>query len=265
MMRELFIFFSLMLMPVFCVAACDEDDGAGLGGESSLVSFEAGLCKKEADDSSELGPMWIYTVHDETALDGLQCVSWAQGDGALRIDLINFEEGCSAEWDGDAAVSDNRVTLNVKNPECRQANCGWCIYDWSFEVEGVDDSREVEVTIAVDDCPEESEIASFSAAIPAGQKEGIVCRYANHNALVDQAGTLGEMGTLHMPCSGSEYPPQERPELLCADDLLCTEVPNGNGKAPVCLAPCETDADCVLPDILACEAGVCQIADLWEG
>ena len=72
---------------------------------------------------------------------------------------MNLEGACGAQWEGAALVNDDgSLTFRLDNPKCLVASCGWCIYDWSFEVSGVEATgAELPVSIIVDTCPGEQD------------------------------------------------------------------------------------------------------------
>jgi hypothetical protein len=244
-----------------------------------LLNFKDSGCKKENAAASNSSSSGIATAAQalvstdysaETA--GMKCFAWeVVDDHRLKIDLMNFEGSCGAEWTGQAAIaSDGSLQLSLVNPECRIALCGTCMYDWSFEVEGVDTSKDVAVSLGIDTCPGGEPvvmpIVRASATLPtAAQERGIVCNYADFTGLGWQAMALGQCGTAAMPCTGTNMcaadPAATTTEPTCQGDLLCTD--NGNADQRICAKACAADADCGTLGILSCQAGHCRPANRW--
>jgi hypothetical protein len=237
---------------------------------SPLLSFKGSPCKKEANQASGTGTATaaqaLVSIDYSPETAGLQCIAWeAVGTDKLKIDLYNFEGACGAQWTGKAAIeNDGGLGLSLVNPECMIASCGWCIYDWSFEVEGVDLGRPLTVGVGIDTCPGEQAIRNATATLPVdAQSSGILCNYANFNALGWQALSLKTCGTLAMPCNGTSmcqsYPVTT--DLTCQGDLVCSD--NGNADERICAKPCSVDDDCGTLGVLECRDGLCRPKNNW--
>ena len=241
-----------ILIAILGISGCPSE-------ESNLVSFQGSACKKDAA-FAEIMP--LYSTFDSDELAGLQCVAWKRADGGMKVDLINFSGACGADWHGKAVVDGDRVTVTVENPRCMVADCGSCIYDWSFDVDGVDPEAAITVVAEQDTCPGEQEIDRVTATIPAGAPEGIICNYASYGSLEWHAMSTGESGMIHMPCVGSEES-EDGTAPPCDGDMVCAENGDGNETHEICLAPCTEEADCPHPDLLSCQEGLCRIAEPW--
>lgn len=220
-----------------------------------------GASAKKKIESSKVS-IYAIDLHQETpAPTGLQCVSWKPGaqDGQLKIDLFNFRGACGADWQGEADVLNNEVTLTVNNPGCGVAACGSCIYDWSFEVDDIEIATDYTLVVKVDTCPTDSDIRTIRTKIPANSAEGIACRYADFSAMVEHAETRGKTGTFHMPCGGTTTSGGNAEHGTCVDPLVCIENGDDDWSKAICVHPCETDADCPLPSILSCQDSLCSI------
>ncbi len=244
------------------VWACGTSENEHTG---NLVSFVGSPCKKEAPADAGTGiiEQALLTAVDGAALAGLQCVAWERaGTDGLKIDLVNFEGACGAQWRGSASVSaDGSLALRLDNPQCLIASCGWCIYDWSFEVRGVGAASPLPVGISIDTCPGAQPLRTYQLELPvAGSPEGVLCRYANYSALGWQAQPTGTCGTLDLPCEGTSMC-SSTTERSCDTGLVCDT--NGTAEQYICLAPCAVDADCPSASVLACQAGFCRPADNW--
>lgn len=244
-----------------------------------LKTFKDSGCKKEAGKSvsnlrgtsrtsAEVATASAALVSTDYSAEiaGLKCFAWEiVGTDSLRIDLYNFEGACGAQWTGRAAIeADGALGLSLINPDCRIASCGWCIYDWSFEVAGVDLSKPLPVGVGIDTCPGERAVESIPATIPVNtQTSGILCNYAHFGALGWQAMALSQCGTVGMPCSGTSmcqsYPVTTA--VSCQGDLVCTD--NGNASEQICAKPCVTDPDCGALGVSTCQTGLCRPANHW--
>jgi hypothetical protein len=200
---------------------------------------------------------------------GLKCIAWeATSKSELTLDLYNFEGSCGAEWTGKAAVkSDKELQLSLVNPDCRIALCGWCIYDWAFEVEAVDTTKDLALKLGIDTCPsnhEQHPVQSATATLPLDAKSsGIMCRFANFNALGWQAMALSQCGMEGMPCAGTNMCPgaSGSTELTCQGDLVCSN--NGNAEERICLKACSADSDCGTLGVRSCQDGLCRPKTVW--
>lgn len=257
---------------IIWVAACGMFVHACNGTEtqnpaSPLKGFGDSGCKKLAKTSLEQKTLSqkqavvssAYGV--ETA--GLKCFAWESAGTTLKVDLYNFEGPCGAEWTGNAKLDDEgALSLGLENPGCRVASCGWCIYDWSFELEGIDTSKPLSVVLGIDKCPGTGDIVSASAVLPLdSQAEGISCNYANWNALTWQAAYLGTCGTVGMPCRNGISGLCSEGPTDCEDGLVC-----GAAGAPgenTCIKACSSDVDCGSSGVLRCEESLCRPKSNW--
>jgi hypothetical protein len=235
-----------------------------------LKSFSDSGCKKEKKNTGSgngaTAAQAIVSVDYSAETAGLKCFAWEKvGSDRIKIDLYNFESVCGAKWRGEVEIGqDGALQLSLVNPGCNIASCGTCIYDWSFEVEGVDTSNPVPVHVGIDTCPGERDIQSTTALLPVDlTPSGILCNYADWNGLGWQAMSLSQCGTVAMPCSGTSmcqgYPATT--DLTCQGDLVCTD--NGNADQMICAKPCNVDEDCGALGVLACADGLCRPKNNW--
>ncbi len=241
-----------------------------------LINFKDSGCKKENATASSNGRVATATqalvstdYGTETA--GMKCFAWEVVDGdRLKIDLMNFDGSCGAEWTAQAAIaSDGGLQLSMVNPDCRIALCGTCMYDWSFEVGGVDVKKDVAVTLSIDTCPGgepvNMPVRSVSATLPtAAQKSGILCNYADFVGLGWQAMALNQCGTEAMPCAGTNMCSSgstTTTDPTCQGELVCTD--NGNADQRICAKACAAEADCGTLGTLSCQEGLCRPAKTW--
>ncbi len=244
--------------------ACGNGDsivtGPSLSSGPSLSAFDGSPCKKESTVRS--GSVQQALSADDVYA-GLQCVRWAPVDGGFRVVLLNFEGACGAEWTGQVGANDGAVALRLVNPLCLVAACGWCIYDWTFDVRMGASPGGNAFDIVVDTCPGTQQPESESVVLPLDtQPTGELCRYANANALGWQAMALDTCGAAYMPC-------REEPGMCgtsagaapCDADLVCAD--GADAAAHVCQSACAADSDCTPKGVMKCEASVCRPAHPW--
>lgn len=258
-MKRIQVFFCCAgaLIVGFAVACTDS-------GADDLVAFQGSECKKESV-SGFRSPM-LFSRQEEPGLQGLQCLSWqTAADGEMDFDLLNFVGACGAQWEGRAKVADeNRVELTVINPDCLIASCGSCIYDWSFTVTNIVPTTDLSVEIKKDTCPGEQEPEFDNATLQnASLLQGTLCRYVPWGALEWHVMSTGESGLLHMPCSdGGETETDELDLSTCGPDMVCESL-SPNPREKICLAQCDEDTDCPLPDLQTCQDGRCLLTSEW--
>jgi len=235
------------------MGACGSDDSGSSSSSDSFVSFSSSACKKE--NAGALTAQEAYA--------GLQCIRWKpSGADTLKVDLLNFDGGCGAQWKGSSKNVDGGVELDISNPGCLLAACGSCIYDWSFEVRATA-GADLALSIVVDQCPGDQTPVTYAATLPLGATpEGELCRYADYGALGWQAQSLGTCGQAYMPCRqqngmcdlGASSTPCEA-GLTCGDGASATD--------QICLAPCSGDGDCEPAGTMTCQTGFCRPANTW--
>lgn len=238
---------------------------------SPLKAFYDSGCKKETanlttESTSSTRNMDAFaqllgSTNYGTETVGLKCFAWETSDsGQLKLDLHNFESACGAKWSGTAVSAESgSLALAVENPECAIARCGTCIYDWSFDVSGIDRTKPLDVTFTIDVCPGEQDVKAYTVRLPLDERNtGILCNYANFNALGWQAAALSECGTLGMPCDGTSMCTGTASSMdpTCLDDSVCSD--NGNPDERVCVKSCTNNEDCGSHDVLTCKEGLCR-------
>ena len=223
----------------------------------NLGDFEGSQCKKNGGSQAGRGATRA-ALSASADYDGLHCLTWqARGDGTLELEVLNHPGECLVEvdWQPRVAVTEGAVDLLVSGePECRIAACGTCAYDYAFELTDLDLSAPLAISFAQQICEQPVDEPSFEIELPLDEApQGIACRQL-------PAGTLawfGACGGLHLPCFGARSrcfgEPREEPS--CDDGLVC----DGSDAAGLCLAPCEVDSDCPLPDIEVCDDGLCRV------
>lgn len=227
------------------------------------VSFNGSECKSEEEEKSPTAR--LYTMPDSVPYQGMECVSWkTTSEGQFVIDLINFSGACGANYTGEAHYdNDGTLSLDIINPQCEIANCGWCIYDWSFELESIHVEDNLDITITEDPCPG-NEGDSTTRQLQISQNDlldGIVCRFHHVDLFV-----LKGCGGLHQPCFNLE--PSDSEDSLCGvrqnqcdEGLTCVD---GEHMAqPTCVQTCDQTQNCPLEPLLSCQQGKCLLAQSW--
>ncbi len=175
--------------------------------------------------------------------------------------VTNYGEGCHSNegWEPRAIRrSEREVDLLLESPECLSAGCGWCIYDLLFVLDAsLTTQPELSLNLLEDPNCGGDQPKRDSVTLPLADRPlGVVCSYANPSAMHEWALTHGRTGAERMPC----------PRMLavgCGPGLACTPVDSGNkyGDLQLCLAPCQSDADCAPGELMRCKQGSCQLAD----
>lgn len=245
-----------------------------------LVSFNDSGCKKENGSKSvaawkRLGDEYATAAQAVVSTDysaetsGLKCFAWEVSDGGqVKIDLINFESSCGPKFVGDAKLDSSGVLqLSVTNPGCMVADCGSCIYDWSYEVAAIDTSKPLAVRMGIDVCPGREDIEYSTTSLPVNtQPSGILCKYASYGALGWQAAVLSECGQVGMPCLKTPMCTDRggtggTTDPTCEGELVCTD--NGNTEQRICAKTCTGDPDCGSKGVLSCMDGLCRPRNAW--
>lgn len=248
---------------------------------AALRSFKDSGCKKETkalsggETASATQALVSTDYNAETT--GLKCIAWEVLEAnRVKVDLINWESACGPKFVGYASLKDiGALNLLLSNPGCLIARCGSCIYDWSFEVQGIDATKPLPLGVAIDVCPGDDAAEKQGASYPIVSQQvslpidarvsGILCNYADFGALGWQAQALSECGTYAMPCNdapnsmcstgiGSAQP-------SCQGDLVCSN--NGNPEQRICAKPCANDTDCGSLGVLTCDGGLCRPIAGW--
>jgi len=246
------------------------------GCDSNLVSFDSSACKSDMGDANaEATTMGLSRqALSSEQYDGLNCVLWqVVSSNRIKIDLTNFAEGCGVTWEGESSSDDpNSVELRVNDSDCEsEAACGWCIYDWSFEVDELSTDEDLTVKMIIDDnCGGDGKKERVHLPLSA-TSSGAICRYADNYALSQHARETDTCGKLHMPCLGegecdSRGDPGQASsatatDFSCEDELVCASSDPYDNE--VCYQPCESDADCPLPDIQSCQDNLCRLTETW--
>ncbi|MEO6602541.1 MAG: hypothetical protein ABIQ16_21845 [Polyangiaceae bacterium] len=254
----------VLLLPLLVGVQC-----TGTETENPLVSFHASDCKKEASistkavpnpDAGTLASDAGKQVSFDPSYDGLQCIAWQKlALGSFRFELGNFHGSCGIDWKGSASIAgDGTVALHAVNSDCRAARCGWCMYDWAFDVRGIAEDTDAHLSISVVDAKGdrcESSIAPYDVTLPTSTAaQGILCRPAFRYAVDDHARAHGTIGTLNTSCDAALA-------TSCAADLSCGPLASADDLR--CLARCSDDSACPLPDVLSCHEGTCRLTQTW--
>lgn len=232
--------------------------GGGTQTGNPVLSFESSGCKVAGHStaltavSSEGGVAGVRSalLVDSERYDGLQCFGYELSEsGVLTLDVLNMAGGCAIEWDGRVELEAGTARLFVENPRCDvQAACGSCVYDFSFELDGVDAGAPLALELwEKGDC----EAAELDAQVTLPldtESRGMRCRPVDPGVLawIGQCG-----GELHHACGAIC-----EPEGACDEGLTCGEFVDGDER---CLGACQSDADCPLDGLLRCDEGLCRL------
>ena len=259
----------LLLLPLLLSVQCTGTETENPA--APLISFQGSQCKKTlsigakgvapAPDGGTPASDTGKTVSFDGSYDGLQCIAWQKlAEGSFRFELGNFHGSCGiTDWKGSASVAqDGTVVLNAINSDCRAAACGWCLYDWAFDVRNVPEAEDAHLVISiVGDDGKKCDAArpSDDVMIPTNNAEqGILCRPVFRYAADTLGRTLETPGKLHMPCDLSVPTP-------CTAALSCGPLASTDDLR--CLTRCSADSDCTLPSLLTCQEGTCRLAQTW--
>lgn len=230
---------------------CNGTGGTETGNPASLEHFRASECKNMAPGS---GPQALLLA---SSLEGLQCVEWSHdGAGALSLRLSNFPEPCGETYLGAAKLgADGALELSVYKDRCEVLKCGSCVFDFDFEVSGVETNAPLALRTGAAVC--ESKPVTWDEALSLAVDErdsGVMCRYLRRNTLEQYANSRAACGARNMPCGNCS---RAGPET-CASGLTCSQIAEGDSR---CLADCSSDDDC--GGATACRDGVCQSQTDW--
>jgi hypothetical protein len=237
-------FYAVLSACFLCAACLGEVDDVGT---DVLVSFEYGQCSQSIP---------LESGYDMAALDGLQCVVAATpADGGWSVALVNFWAGCTYEapWAGTAAVEGEGTLALAAVWQFEYPNgCGDCLYAFEYRLEQFDFVPPLELELMIASCsgadcfgPVIATDVATSADAPA-----LACRYL--------MGAPG-YGSLDNVNDGSLYH-MDTEDGTCADGLVPRAVETELEPSLVlCLPSCVIDEECPLPEIEACDDGVCVI------
>jgi len=231
---------------------------AGTETDNPVVDFDATECKTRSTalTLATVARTAAAQAVDPSAYDGLYCYAWETlADGGLSIDVINFSGGCGVTWKlGASRVEGSHIDLGVANPSCEIARCGNCLYDFTFEIEGVDPSQPAEAQLHRYDChgggnfePAPKVILPLDA-----RPEGMLCRPRSYELACGRA---------HLrPCDESTGGDLGDCEDGCGEGLACVDSEERDGDR--CYTACEVDGDCPL-EVESCQDGACRLRETF--
>jgi len=240
-----------LLLLGFSLSACSSAD-------NPLINYYSSTCKQGQDVLEYTDPI-INT--DYSAYNGLTCFSWDATGQTFKMDLVNFGGGCAVTWQGGATLEKGNSLILYSNHEplvpgdtkyCTWAKCGACIYDWSYEIKGVDTSKDLITEVIVGlPCDDPN---TYTTTIPlSSKKQGILCKYTEYRLMRNDS-EYG--GRLNVPCRDATP--------SCDTGLTCVKMEPGTYKdSATCLKPCQQDSDCPLDGLLKCTDGFCILSSTW--
>ena len=255
-----------MVLPVACAccggtskATSGTDASAGAGGQLSESGASGSAPVNEflssgCVEGTAAAPQWL-TGFDAGQYVALQCIAWdLTSPERILLDLGNFPEDAgfpnpvdnlwvgAAEWKADGTLS-----VTVQWDFEYQNSGGYCLQNFSFEIEGEPADDRLPLEIATRPCTGACSWERYEVNLPVGtEPTGVLCRYSAGLARSEDL-----LGTLH-------YPPAEG---ACNGDLVAVQVEQG---WEVCAEQCSEDgATCALPGLFECRESACVIADPW--
>lgn len=231
---------------------------AGTETDNPVIDFEATRCKGRSTSLSLPAVARTASAQsvDPSAYEGLYCYGWEVLDGGvLALDVINHSAGCYVQWQpGPSRVDGTSIDLGVANGSCAIAACGSCAYDFSFEVEGIDESQAAELQLHAYDCEGDEYAQGPVVMLPIDARpEGLLCR-PQRNVGFDFG-----CGKAHLPpCS--ETSGIGSCEDACPEGLVC--VGDAMDDDDLCFTACTEDADCAL-EVESCQDGACRLRETF--
>jgi hypothetical protein len=232
---------AFLLTVVSCAGGTETDNPA------TLKDFSASACKSRAP---EPGQQALVRAADA---DGLQCVEWSRdASGSLTVRLLNFPEPCGDTYLGSSNVTkDGELELSVYKDGCQVFRCGTCVFDFDFELSGIDTGKPLALRTGSAICKSEPVTWDDKLTLAVDQQaSGVMCRYLGRSAVEQYGRGRGTCGERNMPCGDCGG----LDALTCADGLTCSAVGDNDSR---CLAACSTDDDCA-GGLMTCQDGLCQ-------
>lgn len=221
--------------------------GTETGNPATLKGFTASGCKSRPP---EAGQQALVRASDA---EGLQCVEWSRdAGGSLTLRLLNFPEPCGDQYLGAAGVTKaGELELSVYKDSCGVLRCGTCVFDFDFQLSGIDATAPLDLRTGTANCKSDPTTWDDTVTLAVDQADsGVLCRYLERSALEQYGRGRGTCGQLDMPCGDCGGLDTQS----CGDGLTCTEIGAGDSR---CLAPCASDSDCA-GGLTTCQDGLCQ-------
>jgi hypothetical protein len=231
---------------------------AGTETDNPVLDFEASECSgPRADYESTVARTSAALTLSAQDHGGLYCYAWqANDDGTVGIDVINYRGGCSVTFAlAETRVEGDHIDLGIVNAACESGSCdATCLYDFTYELRGVDVSRPAWLQLRELACSDdrEDELEPRLELPLDTEPEGILCRQQIHYAGPPACGMARTP-----PCGGDYFGTCEDG---CGDALTCVD--DGAFGEDLCFVPCEQDEDCPL-EIESCQQGVCQLRETF--
>jgi hypothetical protein len=238
LLRWLYVILSVL--PISCGDTAETADN---GTELEILEF----LKSDCGNSAPLRHP-LLTDRDNTEYAGLRCIAWEVTNApSVRLDFINFRELCDiveVPWIPTAHERDDGTIALTATWEPSFPNaCGYCLYDFSFEVSISSVEQALDVAFASRGCSKECSPLWYRGTLPiAEMPSGITCEYIETISLSDQPDARG---SLHMPTSNGQ----------CDNGLIAVD--------DICVGPCSVDTDCPLVEVQTCQQNACVLTDAF--
>jgi len=236
-----------MLVGAIFVSVVSCAGGTETGNPAALKSFTASTCKSQAP---EPGRQALLRASDA---DGLQCVAWSRDAGGfLSLELLNFPEPCGDKYLGTSSLTpEGELQLSVYKDSCEVNRCDLCVFDFDFELAGVDTGHSLDVRTGSAICASKPTIWDDTITLAVDQDaSGVRCRYLERSALEQYGRGRGTCGERNMPCGDCAGLDTQS----CGAGLSCSVVGDTDSR---CLAACVSDDDCA-GGLMKCQDGLCQ-------
>ncbi|HXK20225.1 MAG TPA: hypothetical protein VNG33_20580 [Polyangiaceae bacterium] len=236
-----------LLIGVFAALVVSCAGGTETGNPATLKGFTASGCKSRAP---EPGQQALVLASDA---EGLQCIEWSHdAAGSLTLRLLNFPEPCGDKYLGTSSVTKaGELELSVYKDSCGVDRCGLCVFDFDFELTGVDTAHPLDLRTGSAICQSAATSWDDGVTLAVDQADtGVMCRYLERSAVEQYGRGRGTCGERNMPCGDCAGLDTQS----CSDGLTCSAVGDADSR---CLAACTSDDDCA-GGLMTCQDGLCQ-------
>jgi hypothetical protein len=214
--------------------------------KSEITDFRVNECGSGQPSSQ------LVSAKNAEVFAGLQCVSWALTNESIAIDMVGFPSPCGfggfeAEtlWRATTVASKSGLRLDLSWDFDGPSACGSCLDNFSFAIEPVEFSGDIDLTVSSKGCTSAAcERSEETIALPLELKRsGTTCKYVDWNRVLARS-----LGGLHMP-----------PDSGACNAGLKVAL---RGGQELCVSTCATDGNCPGPQgLFECKRGACALKD----